>query len=427
MLFSIQLKLKNTGNRVLTIDSIVDQLSKLGGGALTLSADPSFVRSSKNSAEGTLATQEAATYIATYIISQEAIDAGGVSNVATVTVSDENGPLSPVVSDDPDTSTPDDPTETLLTRTPDIEVTKTAEVTDDGNGVNGPGDLITYMIHVANTGNVTLTNVLVNDVLNAVTDDVSTQRILTTPLIYQESSKGSSDGTLKVGEVATYMATYEIVDTDFTIEKLSNVATATAMAPDSTTVDGANDPIETLIEALASFTVDKAIGDIVDNGDLLNGAGDTVKYIITVTNTGNTVLEQIQVVDTITDADGNPTDLTSDIQYDTSGSGVEGTLQVGETATYTVDYIITQTASDSGLVTNTATVTAYDPVGNYETISAEIKLATGADPSFKVQKIWSNKDDFAAGIVDVEIQLSLLLRLAIQGILVLLTSLIKIF
>jgi gliding motility-associated-like protein/uncharacterized repeat protein (TIGR01451 family) len=395
------IEIENTGNRVLTIDSIADQLSKLGGGALTLSADPSFVRSSKNSAEGTLKTQETATYIATYIISQEAIDAGGVSNVATVTVSDENGPLTPVVSDDPDTSTPDDPTVTLLTRTPEIEVTKTAEVTDEGNGVNGPDDLITYTIQVANTGNVTLTNVLVSDILNAVTDGVSTQRILTTPVTYQESSKGSSDGTLKVGEVATYMATYEIADADFTIDKLSNVATATATAPDTTSVGDANDPTETLIEALASFTVAKLIGEVIDNGDLLDGAEDTVKYIITVTNTGNTVLDKIQVVDTITDADGNPTDLTSDVQYDTSGSGVEGTLQVGETATYTVDYEITETASASGHVINTATVTAYDPVGNDETISAEVKLATGADPSLKVLKTWSNKDDFAGGIVDV--------------------------
>ena len=395
------IEIENTGNRVLTIDSIADQISKLGGGALTLSADPSFVRSSKNSAEGTLATQETATYIATYIISQEAIDAGGVSNVATVTVSDENGPLTPVVSDDPDTSTPDDPTETILTRTPDIKVTKTAEVTDNGNGVNGPGDLITYMIQVANTGNVTLTNVLVSDVLNAVTDGESTQRILTTPVIYQESSKGSSDGTLKVGEIATYMATYEIADADFTIDKLSNVATATAMATDSTTVDDANDPTETLIEALASFTVDKNIDEVVDNGDLLDGAGDTVKYIITVTNTGNTVLDQIQVVDTITDADGNPTDLTNDVEYETSGSGVEGTLQVGETATYTVDYIITQTASDSGLVTNTVKVTANDPSDNLLEESAKVELPTGADPSMKVLKTWSNKDDFAGGIVDV--------------------------
>ena len=220
--------------------------------------------------------------------------------------------------------TPDDPTETLLTRTPEIEVTKTAEVTDNGNGANGPGDLITYMIQVANTGNVTLTNVSVSDVLNAVTDGESTQRILTTPVNYQESSKGSSDGTLKVGEIATYMAAYEIADADFTIDKLSNVATATAMAPDSTPVDDANDPTETLIEALASFTVAKEIDEVIDNGDLLDGAGDTVKYIITVTNTGNTVLDQIQVVDTITDADGNPTDLTNDVQYDTSGSGVEG-------------------------------------------------------------------------------------------------------
>ena len=128
-------------------------------------------------------------------------------------------------------------------------------------------------------------------------------------------------------------------------------------------------------------------------------------------NTGNTILDQIQVVDTITDADGNPTDLTNDLIYVSSslngGSQViddtadQGVLLVGEVETYTVDYIITQTASDSGLITNKATVTAFDPVGNSESISDEIELATGADLSLKVLKTWSNKDDFAGGIVDV--------------------------
>ena len=46
---------------------------------------------SKNSAENSLAIQETATYIATFIINQDAIDAGGVSNVATVTVETDDG------------------------------------------------------------------------------------------------------------------------------------------------------------------------------------------------------------------------------------------------------------------------------------------------------------------------------------------------
>ena len=76
----------NTGNTSLTITDISDTLSDLDGDGLSLSSEPRFISSSKNSNENSLAIQETATYIATFIIDQDAIDAGGVSNVATVTV-----------------------------------------------------------------------------------------------------------------------------------------------------------------------------------------------------------------------------------------------------------------------------------------------------------------------------------------------------
>jgi uncharacterized repeat protein (TIGR01451 family)/gliding motility-associated-like protein len=393
------IEITNTGNRALTIDNIEDQLSKLGGGVLTLSAEPSFVRSSLNSAAGTLATQETATYIATFIIDQDAIDAGGVSNVVTVTASDETGALTPVVSDDPSTILAiDDPTETILTRTPAVEVTKTAQVSDNGNGVNGPEDLITYTIEVANTGNVTLINLVVTDVLNAVSGSTSSLRGLSTPVTHQTSSKGSAVGTLKVGEVATYTATYEIAAADFTVDKLSNVATANAITAYGSTTNGANDPTETLIEALAAIEVQKEIDNVADNGDLLDGTGDTIYYTITLTNTGNTVLDEVTLSDTITDANGNATVLTQ-IDYDTTNTGVVGTLEVGETARYTVEYLITQTASESGLVKNTVTVTAKDPADNLIEGNASVPLSTGASPSMEVTKTWSNADDFTGGIV----------------------------
>ena len=57
--------------------------------------------------------------------------------------------------DDFDENTEDDRTETPIQRTPGIEITKTSTITDEGDGVIGLGDTITYTIIVENTGNST--------------------------------------------------------------------------------------------------------------------------------------------------------------------------------------------------------------------------------------------------------------------------------
>ena len=49
---------------------------------------------------------------------------------------------------------------------PVLEVTKTASVTDNGDGYTGPGDVINYVITVENKGNVTLSSLTVIDSLN---------------------------------------------------------------------------------------------------------------------------------------------------------------------------------------------------------------------------------------------------------------------
>ena len=56
-------------------------------------------------------------------------------------------------------------TEISITNSPSIEVTKTATITDNGDGVVGKGDVVQYTIAVKNDGNVTLGSLTVTDIL----------------------------------------------------------------------------------------------------------------------------------------------------------------------------------------------------------------------------------------------------------------------
>ena len=53
---------------------------------------------------------------------------------------------------------------TSITSSPSIEVTKTATITDNGDGVTGIGDIINYTIKAQNKGNV-ITGLTITDVL----------------------------------------------------------------------------------------------------------------------------------------------------------------------------------------------------------------------------------------------------------------------
>jgi uncharacterized repeat protein (TIGR01451 family) len=88
-------------------------------------------------------------------------------------------------------------------------------------------------------------------------------------------------------------------------------------------------------------------------------AGDTVTFIITALNTGNVVLSNFTLVDTMTNGDNTPLGPLS-----TQVSGlVNGGLPPGQTVTYTVSYVLTQDDIDSGSISNTAMVNSVTPTG----------------------------------------------------------------
>ena len=66
-----------------------------------------------------------------------------------------------------------------------------------------------------------------------------------------------------------------------------------------------NDPtVVTTTELDPSIEVTKT-ATITDNGDGITGLEDVINYTITVENTGNTILEALGLVDTLSDISGN--------------------------------------------------------------------------------------------------------------------------
>ncbi|MGI9402064.1 MAG: DUF7507 domain-containing protein [Rhizobiaceae bacterium] len=192
----------NIGSGQLSSPVVTDTLT-LGAAARTLTSGPTYVSGDSNG-NGQIGGNETWVYTATYDVTQADFDAtGDFSNIATFT-STQTGAVNSL------------PVATTVTRTPSLDVTKTA---DDTTSVVA-GQLITYTYVVTNDGNQTISNISLSDAHGgsgpapvpgneALTGDVS-------------PAGDSSDGTtnngvwdsLAPGDSVTFTATYTITQTD---------------------------------------------------------------------------------------------------------------------------------------------------------------------------------------------------------------------
>ena len=189
-------------------------------------------------------------------------------------------------------------------------------------------------------------------------------------------------GDLAVGAATiVYTSTYVITQADIDAGMITNQATADGADPLGGTVtddsDDPNDPTNTdnngdgepddpTITDLPQQPLLDVVktADVLDNGDNVVGVGDVITYTITVTNAGNVTLNNVTITDTFTDAnniilslDSGPTFVSSDL------GSAEGDLLVGETATYTASYTITQDDVDAGGLINSVVADGEGPDG----------------------------------------------------------------
>ena len=242
------------------------------------------------------------------------------------------------------------------TKTANLEMTK--KVSDKINGEYSKnvtlkvGETAYFKIELNNTGSEDL-EVKMTDIMN----DTDIQ-------LYDGDKAIAQTVTVPAGTTKTLTATYTMQQEDIDNQQLlKNTATATTPV-----TPGNEDTAEVTPEkAEPGIKVEKTTVSVTSNGittDVVNGkapmvrAGDVITYTITVTNTGNTTLKDIKVIDTTLDVNYDNTTIKAGTSIDTISS-----LAPKNYKTYTVTYTVTpDDIENKTQIENFATATGSEEV-----------------------------------------------------------------
>lgn len=339
-LLSYTVTLLNNGNVTLNNVAVADVMPDSTAGVLVgPTAD--------TGTSGALDVGETWTYTATYNANQSHIDAGAdlINTVSTTT-------------DETDQTVFSDIAVTSILSEPNMIVQKSV----DKASLNAPG-VLNYSIIVENTGNQTLSNVVPIDTL----PDGSIAALVG-PL----NDTGLA-GQLDVGESWEYTATYNVsqlqIDQGLTLENAVDVTS------DETAGQIFSDTVQTVLTRSPAFTVEKLVDQSIASEPGL------LTYEITVTNTGNTSLTDVQLDDTL--PDGSTALLTGPIL----DAGALNVLDVNESWTFIGEYNVTQDDVDAGIsLTNTVTVNTAEAGGQSDDATTTLNQAPGISLVKSVQQ-----------------------------------------
>ena len=209
---------------------------------------------------------------------------------------------------------------TVIEQYPEITVKKISSK----QGPVGPGEKITYLIGLNNTGDANFTDVEVTD--------LKLDSLVLIP------DANSSDNALNVSETWVYVGTYNVTEEDGCIGWVNNTASVNATTLCETGAFYSNN-VSIRVDYNASFNITKAANR---TGPV--SPGDLIEYTIEVCNTGNLSLKEVTVFDNRT------------------GSYYVGNLGKGSCNESKRVYQVTEQDLCKDIVNN-ATVSAYDPCG----------------------------------------------------------------
>ena len=262
-----------------------------------------------------LAPTQSTTCTGTYVITQDDVDTGSVTNNAEATATPSQGTLAPVT--DSETITAD--------QTATLTLVKSASPTN----VSAVGEEVTYSFEVTNSGNVTVDALTITEMAFSGT---GTPPAISCPVT--ELAPAAS---------TTCTGTYAVTQADLDAGSVTNTATANGTDPGGAAV--VSDP------STATVTADQTPALLLDKSTTsttYDSVGDTLQYSYEVTNSGNV---------TITGA------ITVDDDRIVAPNSVNcpalpaGGLAPGDSITCTATHIVSQADLDAGSVVNVATAT----------------------------------------------------------------------
>ena len=338
------LTVTNTGNQTLENVEITDTLNAAGTISNIQGADSKQDGKVTIFTISSLAPKAEATIIYDYVV-QEADKGNTISNAAVGT---------PANPEDPDGEKPGDNTDNpvenpkLEVRKDIVSITAADGTQKDKAGKADLNDIITYSVTVTNTGNMKLTNVKITDSLEGI----------------QLAEGQSFDlGILEAGEAKTVTYTYQVKESDLG-KSILNTATATGKVPedpeDAPKPEGKDEKEVPTEDSVRKYTIIKtASASTHENG--MFKAGETIHYTLTVTNTGNQTLENVEITDTL-----NAAGTISNIQgADSKQDGkvtifTISSLAPKAEATIIYDYVV-QEADKGNTISNAAVGTPANP------------------------------------------------------------------
>ena len=204
----------------------------------------------------------------------------------------------------------------IIASAPGLTIEKTAG-TPSGSTA---GSTIAYSFVVTNTGNVTITGVVVDDA-------------------QLDAAAVCAVTTLAPGENTSCTGTHTITQAEVNAGVVNNSATATGTPPTGPSVTSPPDTTSTPIAQTPSQTLVKELTGDSTGGEV--AVGDVLTYTVTLSNTGNTTLTNVTVNDPLT----TPSSVTC------------ASVAPGATCQLVGTYTVTQADADAGTIRNTAFAT----------------------------------------------------------------------
>lgn len=242
---------------------------------------------------------------------------------------------------------------TVSVNTCTIEFEKSGQLVDtDGNNIFNAGDKITYTFTVTNKGNVALTNITLEDPKVTVVGG---------PL--GSLAPGASDST-------TFSAEYVLTQEDIDFGSFTNIATVKGNIGGND-ISVSDEDVQTF-EKVERISVNKS-----SNTETYTEVGQVITYTITVTNTGNTTLTNVTVVDPLTEMEETIAELAP-----------------GQSVSFETIYTVTVEDLENGTIVNTVTATGTGTDGK-DIGSTDSVTVTGSK-----NQIIANDDEFGTHPLD---------------------------